>query len=68
MRSGQPEAAGRELAVFKTRHPDFPSERVGWIPFADKAANAFLIENFEMARPHEPAVGQCLQTEDGRHL
>jgi TolB-like protein/class 3 adenylate cyclase len=68
LRSGQPDAAKRELAVFQTRHPDFSSERVGWIPFVDKAANAFLIENFEMARMLEPAVGKCLQTEDGRHL
>ena len=68
MRSGQCDAAKRELAVFQARHPDFSSERVGWIPFVDKAANAFLIENFEMARSHEPAGGKCLQTEDGRHL
>lgn len=67
MRSGQPDAARRELAVFQTRHPDFSSERVGWIPFVDKAANAFLIE-FRNGQNVEPAVGKCLQTEDGRHL
>lgn len=42
--------ARRELAIFRTRHPDFSQERVEWIPFVDKSANAFLIENFESVR------------------
>jgi adenylate cyclase len=68
MRSGQREAAVRELAVFQTRHPDFSSQRVGWIPFVDKAANAFLIENFEMARMAAPHEGNRLQNEGAGHL
>lgn len=68
MRSGQNEAATRELAVFRTRHPGFSSERVGWIPFVDKAANAFLIENFEMARRHDPIDAKNSQTQGADHL
>ncbi|CCV06921.1 TPR repeat-containing protein [Mesorhizobium metallidurans STM 2683] len=49
MRGGREEEARREMAVFATRHPDFSEQRVRWIPFADKAANEFLIGNFEMA-------------------
>jgi TolB-like protein/class 3 adenylate cyclase len=64
MRNGQHEAAARELAVFQTRHPDFSSQRMGWIPFADKAANAFLIENFEMAKTIDPVCAKRAQTED----
>jgi adenylate cyclase len=47
---GRLDEARRELAVFRTRHPDFSQERVAWIPFVDKSANAFLIENFESVR------------------
>jgi adenylate cyclase len=68
MRDGQHDAAARELAVFRTRHPDFSSQRVGWIPFVDKAANAFLIENFEMAKMPDPAGARGVQTEDANHL
>ena len=50
MRSGRVDEAKRELAIFTTRHPDFSEQRVRWIPFADKAANEFLIANFEQAR------------------
>lgn len=49
-RSGRTEEARRELAIFTTRHPDFSDQRVRWIPFVDKAANEFLIGNFEAAR------------------
>lgn len=49
-RSGRYEQARQELAIFKTRHPDFSNDRVSWIPFVDKKANAFLIENFEMVK------------------
>jgi TolB-like protein/class 3 adenylate cyclase len=49
-RSGRKEEAKRELAIFMTRHPDFSEQRVRWIPFADKAANEFLIANFELAK------------------
>lgn len=50
MRSGRPEQARHEMAIFATRHPDFSEQRVRWIPFADKAANEFLIANFEGAK------------------
>lgn len=50
MRSGRVDEAKRELAIFTTRHPDFSEQRVRWIPFANKAANEFLIANFELAR------------------
>lgn len=49
MRSHRQGEAGRELEIFRTRHPDFSTQRVGWIPFADKAANEFLIRNFDEA-------------------
>jgi adenylate cyclase len=48
--SGRNAEARRERAIFETRHPDFSRERVEWIPFSEKTANAFLIENFEMAQ------------------
>lgn len=48
--SGRSEEAKREMAIFFARHPDFSNERVEWIPFVEKSANAFLIENFELAR------------------
>jgi TolB-like protein/class 3 adenylate cyclase len=67
-RSGRQEAAVRELSVFRTRHPDFSSQRVGWIPFVDKASNAFLIENFGMAEREAQAGEKRVQTEDARHL
>ncbi|TJW48471.1 MAG: adenylate/guanylate cyclase domain-containing protein, partial [Mesorhizobium sp.] len=50
MRSGRKDEAERELAIFATRHPDFSEQRVRWIPFVDKAANEFLIANFELAK------------------
>ena len=50
MRSGRPEDAKRELAIFMARHPDFSEQRVRWIPFADKAANEFLIANVELVK------------------
>jgi hypothetical protein len=56
------------LSVFRTRHPDFSSQRVGWIPFVDKASNAFLIENFGMAEREAQAGEKRVQTEDARHL
>jgi tetratricopeptide (TPR) repeat protein len=50
MRSGRPEQARREMAIFATRHPDFSEQRVRWIPFTDKAANEFLVANFQLAK------------------
>ena len=50
MRSGRPEQARREMAIFATRHPDFSEERVRWIPFTDKTANEFLVANFQLAK------------------
>ena len=49
MKSARTQEAKRELAIFATRHPDFSEQRVRWIPFADSAANEFLIANFELA-------------------
>lgn len=49
-RSGRDDDAKRELAIFMARHPDFSEQRVRWIPFADKAANEFLIANVELAK------------------
>jgi adenylate cyclase len=49
-RSGHMDEARREMAIFRTRHPDFSNERVKWIPFSDKSSNEFLIRNFEMAK------------------
>jgi hypothetical protein len=49
-RSGRKAEAKREMAIFTTRHPDFSEQRVRWIPFADKAANEFLMANFELAK------------------
>lgn len=49
-RIGHAEEASKELAIFRTRHPDFSSERVSWIPFVNKAANDLLIENFNAAK------------------
>ncbi len=68
MRSARHEEAARDLAVFRTRHPEFSSQRVGWIPFVDKAANAFLIQNFEMAKALDPVGAKSAQTEDADHL
>lgn len=45
-RCGRSDEAARELAILKTRHPDFSEQRVRWIPFADTAKNDFLIGNF----------------------
>ena len=50
MRLGRVDEARRELQVFDTRHPDFTSERVRWIPFVDRGANDLLISNFELCR------------------
>jgi adenylate cyclase len=50
MRGGRTQEARREMAIFATRHPDFSEQRVRWIPFADKAANEFLVANFELAK------------------
>jgi len=49
MRSGRTDEASRDLAILKTRHPDFSDRRVRWIPFADPAKNDFLIDNFNQA-------------------
>ncbi|WP_353018191.1 adenylate/guanylate cyclase domain-containing protein [Mesorhizobium sp. M0907] len=46
-RSGRDAEARAERAIFQTRHPDFSRQQVDWIPFTEKSANAFLIENFE---------------------
>ena len=50
MRSGRTDDARHELAIFETRHPDFTAQRVRWIPFVDKAANEFLVANFELVK------------------
>ena len=50
MRCGRVEDGKREFALFQARHPDFSSQRIEWIPYAQKSANAFIIANFEMAR------------------
>jgi adenylate cyclase len=49
-KSGRLDEAKREMAIFSTRHPDFSEQRIRWIPFVDKAANDFLIANFELAK------------------
>ncbi|NGN42935.1 adenylate/guanylate cyclase domain-containing protein [Mesorhizobium sp. CGMCC 1.15528] len=49
-RSGRINEAKRERAIFETRHPDFSIDRVAWIPFTEKSANTYLIENFELAQ------------------
>lgn len=50
MRCGRVEEAKRERALFQARHPDFNDQRVEWIPYVHKSANAFIMANFEMAR------------------
>lgn len=50
MRGGRLEEGRREFAIFQARHPDFSNQRIEWIPYAQRSANAFLIANFEMAR------------------
>ena len=50
-RIGRMDEALRERRIFDTRHPDFTVQRVRWIPFVDRAANDFLIANFELAQP-----------------
>lgn len=48
MRLGRRDEASRELAVFRTRHPDFTVQRVRWIPFVDKSSVELLVGNFEL--------------------
>jgi tetratricopeptide (TPR) repeat protein len=48
-RSGRLEEARREKEIFHAYHPDFSPERVEWIPFAEKTATAFLVDNFNSA-------------------
>lgn len=50
MRGGRVEDGKQEFALFHARHPDFSTQRIEWIPYAQKSANAFIIANFEMAR------------------
>ncbi|MDP3896450.1 MAG: adenylate/guanylate cyclase domain-containing protein [Mesorhizobium sp.] len=50
MRIGRQDEARREMEIFRTRHPDFTTQRVRWIPFVDKAANELMVENFELAK------------------
>jgi TolB-like protein/class 3 adenylate cyclase len=50
MRGGRLEDGKQEFALFQARHPDFSTQRIEWIPYAQKSANAFIIANFEMAR------------------
>ncbi|MFC5587225.1 adenylate/guanylate cyclase domain-containing protein [Nitratireductor kimnyeongensis] len=47
--------ARRERAIFNAYHPDFSLERVAWIPFAQKSATAFLIDNFNIANQEDGA-------------
>jgi tetratricopeptide (TPR) repeat protein len=48
-RSNRIEEARRERALFHTYHPDFSLKRVEWIPFVERSATAFLIDNFNLA-------------------
>jgi tetratricopeptide (TPR) repeat protein len=48
-RSNRIEEARRERELFHTYHPDFSLERVEWIPFVERSATAFLIDNFNLA-------------------
>lgn len=50
MRCGRTEEGRREFAIFQARHPEFSNQRIEWIPYAEKSANAFIIANFELAR------------------
>ncbi len=48
-RSNRMEEARREKELFHTYHPDFSLKRVEWIPFVERSAIAFLIDNFNLA-------------------
>ncbi|MFT4163479.1 adenylate/guanylate cyclase domain-containing protein [Shinella sp.] len=49
MKQRRHEEARRELAIFRTRHPDFSYQRIRWIPFADRGITDAFIANFELA-------------------
>ena len=47
--TGRLEDARRAKEIFRPYHPDFSPERVEWIPFTEKTATAFLVDNFNSA-------------------
>jgi adenylate cyclase len=49
VRSGRLEEGRSEMAIFRTRHPDFTPMRVRWIPFAERTIIENLLANFMAA-------------------